>query len=107
MKDLWHRRRFANPIRDYYDRRIAGRPEEQTKRRSTYRIALSASRTAQWVSRTLRQIVILQSQSTLPDDQNFSNLLSWRVEYYQSFTVVSRRPVLDLWFLVFVLLLMT
>ena len=107
MKDLWHRRRFANPIRDYYDRRIAGRPEEQTKRKSTYRIALRAYLRTQRVSRTLGQIVILQSQSTLPDDQNFSNLLTWGVEYYQSFTVVSRRLVLDLWFLVFVRLLKT
>ena len=26
LEDLWHRRRFANPIRDYNDQRVAGRP---------------------------------------------------------------------------------
>jgi hypothetical protein len=87
MKDLWHRRRFANPIRDYYDQRAAGKPKEQTTRKSTYRIALLAYLRTQRVSRTVGQIVILQSQSTLPDDQNFSNLLGSKVEYYQSFTV--------------------
>lgn len=31
MEDLWHRRRFANPICDYCDQRAAGRAKEQSR----------------------------------------------------------------------------
>lgn len=32
MEDLWHRRRFANPICDYYDQRAAGRAKSKAAR---------------------------------------------------------------------------
>lgn len=30
LENLWHRRRFANPIRDYNDQRVAGRSQKQS-----------------------------------------------------------------------------